>query len=475
MRVHHKTRHMKTLALPLLLAAFTFVPSCAPPGTAEDTMAAQPNAPIAVAQGATLQLRAAVEHALVQQGSTDPIHVLLKTTALKDTARTERLPLNLAVVIDRSGSMEGQGKLEYVKQAFDLLVDNLDEGDLLTIVAYDSDVKVLRGADAGVLDKAEAKRSVRSLHPGSGTNLSGGMLQGYAEAMKNKRQRYVHRVLLLSDGLANEGITDPGELRNIANSKFEREGIALSTFGVGADFNEDLMTALADIGQGNYWYIDSPDKMAAIFQEELDGLLAVVAQNVVLTLDYPRELVEVKQVFGAEPTIQEGRITLRLNDAYSGEERNVVVSFTPRGSVTAPLAIAAHLEYDDVLNTHEHAQQDSALAVAPSNDANAIAASHNEEVTRRQVQFQANWNLEQALREADQGNYMAAQGYVDANRSYMASSFANVAADSTQQGLFRLNDSYAKELEDLGLKGEEEKKMIQKDSKSRAYKNRKGK
>lgn len=470
---------MKTPLL-LLTALAIWSVACAPPaGRMADTdpMNASPTVvvPDTPAQSTTLLLQALAERPLVKTGSGDDLHVLLKTTAIRDTSRTDRLPLNLAVVIDKSGSMEAAGKLEYVKDAFDKLVDNLDAEDRLTIVAYDSDVRVLRGADAAALDKNEAKKLVRQLRPGSGTNLSGGMLQGYAEAVKMKRDGYVNRVLLLSDGLANEGITSPTELRSIASSKFEKEGIALSTFGVGAEFNEDLMTALAETGQGNYWYIDSPDRTAAIFQEELNGLLAVVAQNVVLTLDYPRELVEVKKVWGAEPTIQEGRITLRLNDAYSGEERNVVVTFSPREGVHSPVKLAARVEYDDVLNTSTHTAQDAMATIEASSDEKAIAEARNEEVTRRQVQYQANWNLEQAMREADAGNYSAAEEMVSANAYYFSSSLADVATDSSITALQGLNGTYAGELKSMAAKPEADKKLIQKDSKNKAYRNKKGK
>lgn len=470
---------MKTPLL-LLAALAVWSVACAPPAARmadADPMNAAPTAevPDTPSQSTTLVLQAMAEHPLVKTGSGDDLHVLLKTTAIRDTSRTDRLPLNLAVVIDKSGSMEAAGKLEYVKDAFDKLVENLDAEDRLTIVAYDSDVRVLRGSDAAVLDKAEAKKLVRQLHPGSGTNLSGGMLQGYAEALKMKRDGYVNRVLLLSDGLANEGITSPVELRRIVSNKFEKDGIALSTFGVGAEFNEDLMTALAETGQGNYWYIDSPDRTAAIFQEEMNGLLAVVAQNVVLTLDYPRELVEVKKVWGAEPTIQEGRITLRLNDAYSGEERNVVVTFRPREGVHSPVKLAARVEYDDVLNTSTHTAQDALLAIEASSDDQAIAEARNEEVTRRQVQYQANWNLEQAMMEADKGNYEVAQGLASANALYFSSSMADVATDSSIIVLYDLNNSYATELKSMEERSEGEKKLIQKDSKNKAYRNKKGK
>lgn len=470
-------KHFSFVLLVLMMACTACTTS--EDGT-DDTDAAKYTAMVAVpgapgsAQGSTLALTSALEHALVAPGSSDPVRLLLKVTAAEDTVRTTRLPLNLALVIDRSGSMEGE-KLEYVKKACELVIDNLDAQDRLSIVTYDSDVYMLRGSDAGALDKENAKNIVRQISSGSMTNLSGGMLKGFGEALKNRSDGYVHRVMLLSDGLANVGITDVGQLQHMVREKFQKDGIALSTFGVGADFNEDLMTALAEHGRGNYWFIDTPDKIPAIFQQELNGLLAVVAQNATITVDFPQDRFTVTQVFGAEHSSSDGRVTFQLNDLYSGEERNMLLVLRPRQGISSPAEMKADLRYDDVLGTGTSASEQRGVRLDNSSDKAAIAEAHNAEVTRRHVQFQANWNMEQAMREADLGNYAAAREMIGANETFMRGEFDAVAPDSAQMELFELNMGYDKRLETIEEVSEEERKMIQKSGKSSAYKNRKGK
>jgi len=466
-----------------LLTLVTALSSCLNPQGAgyedprvnADSAQAGPTATTASVQSTTLDLTATLESRYHLKGGTDPFHVLLNVRAAQDTSHRERLPLNLAVVIDRSGSMADAGKLEYVKRAVELIIDNLAPTDRLSLVAYDSEVQVLRSAEDGELDREALKRRVWSLSPGSSTNLSGGLLEGYAQAARNKAPSFVHRVLLLSDGLANQGVTDVNALEAIVKGKFQELGIALSTFGVGAEFNEDMMTSLAEQGRGNYWFIDAADKIPGMFAQEMNGLLNVVAQNTRITVAYPADVVEVADVYGHTYSAAKGVLTIELNDLVSGAERDVLVAFRPRVAVNAPLGLACALTYDDVLRTKARAQEDQALKLEPTSDAQVVAEALDPEVARRKVQFIANRNLEEAMREADKGNYAGAIGLVNANAGYMSYSFSAVAADSSQNALFELNDAYLKQLGTMQQMGETERKMLQKGTKSEAYWNRKGK
>jgi Ca-activated chloride channel homolog len=433
--------------------------------------AGPPPAPATPEGALHLELRA--EHGLVRPGSQQPVHLLLTVRAVVDDQPRERLPLNLAVVIDRSGSMEGE-KLAHAKQACITLVDNLGPQDKLSLVVYDSDVRVLRRSDEGPVDKEAVKRLVRSLHAGSATNLSGGMLQGYAEAARFKDSRYVHRVLLMSDGLANNGITEPERLQAIVRTRFQEDGIALSAFGIGADFNEDLMTALAENGRGNYWFIDQADRMPGIFQQELDGLLSVVAQNTRLSLQLPPGLA-VEQVYGAEHTVQGDALVFAMNDLRSGEERQVVLVLKPRAPLQQAIPFTAQLVHDDARTGRSGVEQRSEVVVGISSDEQALAMAVEQEVTRRLVQYRANHTLEQAMRAADRGDHEAAEQLVLSNAVYLSEQFEEVAPDSAQQELLRINQQYGAQIKDMDRLSGTEKKMVQKWSKSEAYRNRKGK
>ena len=208
------------------------------------------------------------------------LYLLACIKAHADPQAAERSPLNLSVVLDRSGSMEGS-KLAYVKEAAQFLVCQLGVQDCFSLVTYDSTVAV-PVAPTRVVHKDQINQTIQAIHAGGQTNLSGGWLQGCelvdegigyrpeprslkprTRWLPNRReqslaQAQVNRVLLLTDGLANRGVTDPHRLALIARQKHE-EGVHTTTIGVGTQFNEDLLVHMASEGGGNFYFIDNPD------------------------------------------------------------------------------------------------------------------------------------------------------------------------------------------------------------------------
>ncbi len=189
----------------------------------------------------------------------------------------QSLPMNISLVIDRSGSMAGD-KLLNAKKAAKYVVDQLGSNDYLSIITYDNSVEVLQNTTA-VYNPSTIKNKIDRITDRGGTNLMGGALKGFEEVKKGFKPGYINRVLLLSDGLANEGITNPQEIVKIIRRQNAENGISISTFGVGNDYNEDLMTAMAENGTGNYYFIAHAENIAGIFEKELNGLKEVVAQN----------------------------------------------------------------------------------------------------------------------------------------------------------------------------------------------------
>lgn len=161
----------------------------------------------------------------------------------------ERLPLNIGPVLDRSGSMDGE-PLEYVKEAACFVVGQSSAKDRFSFAAFDSDVGVLCPSQE-VQYKDVLKSEIRSIESGSFTNLSGGLLRGYDEVRKENRAGEVNRLVLLTDGMANVGVTDPAVLRSKTHS-FAEKGISVSTIGVGTHFDEDLLIRMAEAGQGSF-------------------------------------------------------------------------------------------------------------------------------------------------------------------------------------------------------------------------------
>jgi Ca-activated chloride channel family protein len=186
----------------------------------------------------------------LSDGPKQEFYVYFELSGAKITAEEKkRVPLNISLVLDRSGSMAGD-KIAFVKKAAQFVIDNLADGDFLSVVQYDNQIDVVCPS-ARVQDKTELKRAVEEITSRGMTNLSGGMLSGYEQVSSTKQDKFVNRVLLLSDGLANQGITQPEQLQELTRQKFRDEGIALSTFGVGGDFNEVLMANLSEYGGAN--------------------------------------------------------------------------------------------------------------------------------------------------------------------------------------------------------------------------------
>ena len=239
-------------------------------------------------------------------------------------------PMNISVVLDRSGSMGEERKIEYAKQAVTALVDRLSTNDYLSIVIYDDRVETLLPT-RHVNDKAYIKRLVAEVYPRGSTNLGGGMEEGFHQIERNFRREYVNRVILLSDGLANQGITDPSQLNRIAG-RYRSHSISLSTIGVGLDYNENLMLGLAEQGGGNYYFVESPGQLASIFDKELNGLSCVVAQNATVELLLGNGVM-LNNVVGCERRRDNEKWIIPIGDLYANDHREITVLLTiPEGS-----------------------------------------------------------------------------------------------------------------------------------------------
>ncbi|HSM04618.1 MAG TPA: VWA domain-containing protein, partial [Longimicrobiales bacterium] len=184
-------------------------------------------------------------------------------------------------------------------------------------------------AQKGLLDALTGIRTRGS------TNLSGGWLQGRALVHERHLAEGVNRVILLTDGLANVGITDGETLTRLA-AEARRAGVSTTTVGVGADFDEDLLAAMADAGGGSAYYIERLDQAGGIFEEEVAGLLSIGAQNLTVTIR-PRDAVSVATVHHGYPAENagDGRLRVAVGDLYAREPRELLADFLVPDGVLA--------------------------------------------------------------------------------------------------------------------------------------------
>lgn len=268
----------------------------------------------------TISLVSSLNRSAILEGEPARVWLLIQVMAEAEAA-PDRPTLNLAAVMDRSGSMEGR-KLDYTRTALSHLVDQTAPADFLSLIAFDSRVQTLFPADH-VANKDALKATVAGLTAGSTTNLSGGLLTGYRQAGQHLTKGWVNRVLLMTDGQANVGVVEPQALAAKAREMNEK-GIQLSTMGVGEDFNEDLLTAMAEAGGGNFYYIADPDQIPAILARELQGLLATVAQGLEVRFTAAPG-VSICRVVGYPPTGSAAGIQMVLPDIYAGEVKSLVL------------------------------------------------------------------------------------------------------------------------------------------------------
>jgi Ca-activated chloride channel family protein len=199
------------------------------------------------------------------------------------SAQTELVaPLNVALVIDRSGSMDSPEKMPYLKQSLRTFLESLQPNDIISLVAYGDQAELLLPAQP-VGDGRWIQSVIERIQPGGSTNLHAGMMLGFQEVERNFDIRRNNRVILLTDGIANVGVTDPGQIAADALA-YNQRGIYLSAIGLGLEFNDALLSQLARQGQGGYSFVDSAQEMDRIFREHVAGLKQRVASEVSLTI-----------------------------------------------------------------------------------------------------------------------------------------------------------------------------------------------
>lgn len=294
-------------------------------------------------------------------------------------AQPQRSPLHLALVIDRSGSMAGQPLTE-ARRAAAFVVDGLAPQDRASLVAYDDDVNTLVPL-TGMADKATLKRAIERIDSGGCTNLHGGWIGGAESLAPATAGGIVSRVILLSDGCANSGITDPeaiyAQCRELAAA-----GVTTSTYGLGRHFNEDLMIGMSRAGQGNSYYGQTAEDLMDPFREEFALLNALYARRPVLELQ-TAEGVQAEILNGYEPV---GDAGWQLPDLAYGAEAWALVRLTvsSRPASAEPVALmSASVRYVD-LGGEPRAVQPVALAL-PAVAAGAYGSVLEDELVARRA------------------------------------------------------------------------------------------
>jgi Ca-activated chloride channel family protein len=270
-----------------------------------------------------LSIDVQMDHSAVKAGQAATHYVVVDFSAPESKIRREQRPLiNLALVLDRSGSMKSAGKMSYAKAATLNIIDMLSVEDQLAIVEYDDLINVL-WPSSPVETPELIKSRVSELYPRGSTNLSGGLMKGAEEVSNEINPDGVNRVILMSDGLANRGITDPDQIKRLVR-KARAKGMTITTMGLGLEYDENLMQGIAEAGSGSYYYIESPTSISRIFRQEMYAMANTVASNAEVVFT-PGEGVSKVDVFGYETTENGSIVSIPMEDFYSGEKRTLII------------------------------------------------------------------------------------------------------------------------------------------------------
>lgn len=311
----------------------------------------------------------------------------------------DRPPINVSLVLDRSGSMSGE-PLRAAREAALRFLGFLGPDDRASVVTFDDEVRTVFGPGAG--DDPAAGEAVRRIRSGGTTNLSGGWLQGRSH-VGERRVEGTNRVVLLTDGLANQGITDPLQLEELARGATD-EGISTTCIGFGPHFNEDLLQAMGEAGCGNFWYVEQTDQMGDIFAGEIEGLVALAAQNVAVDLRFTHESVAGVMFYQRLPieTPEANRYAVRLGDLHATSPRLLGLSlFVNDLEMLGTVEIAQVRVTADVLTDAGIEHRVITVPVI----ANLDGADHVEPtVERTLVRFKAAKVRQEAVDRADHGD-----------------------------------------------------------------------
>ncbi|MDR2820265.1 MAG: VWA domain-containing protein [Desulfovibrio sp.] len=389
------------------------------------------NASPASPEGAAeLHVKPLYSAAALAPGESTTVKMLITIEAPTVIHKAKRPPVAVSLVIDKSGSMEEARKMAYAKTAGRLLINNLGPDDLFSLTTYDNAVKVLAPLQP-VKDKNRLLKLIDGIIPDGMTFLSGGLEKG-VEQLKTVRHEGPSRVILLSDGLANVGVTQP-EMVAAIGAKARNTGVGVTTIGLGLDFNEDLMQLLAQRGGGQYYYIKDSEYLPSVFAQELKLVADSFTRDLRVTFTRPSAISRAK-VYGYSTTAKDMTLDIEMSDIASDEKRLIMLDLTitpdvASGKQTLGTVDFAYTDQDGALRQISLPVELDVLADAATR---GQAEKQNEAATR-QVREEA-LLLEvdeahvEAIKELQKGNASRAKQILRAQQTALAAAPENKVA-----------------------------------------------
>ncbi|MDQ8183812.1 VWA domain-containing protein [Pelagicoccus sp. SDUM812005] len=410
----------------------------------------------AAATDPTVALTAELDYAQLSAEGNDT--AILKVSLLPAHLRRdyERPPLNLAIVLDRSGSMNG-AKIEMAKRAIHRAFQTLQPHDYVSIVAYNNSARTLLPLTQ-VRRVSNPSAYIDRIHADGGTAIYAGVNLGAAELRPALNDSAgINRILLLSDGLANEGPSSVRDFKLLGQS-LAREGITVSTIGLGLGYNEDLMAGLSAAGQGNVYFVETANDLPRIFDSELGDASSIVAQNAVIEIECLHGFQPLR-IIGRDGRVQGNRVTLDIKHLYAGQEKFALIEVrNPGGKAHSTQEIAAiTTRYQDIDSEQTYAVNHTATTTFAA-DRQEKEKSVNIDVQRQVVYNYIAIAQDEAVALADQGKVPQATAALSELEDWIATN--NTVWNDAEIEEKRLAlESTATTLETQGLDNKSRKEM----------------
>lgn len=374
---------------------------------------------------------------------------------------SDRGPVNMVLVLDRSGSMQGD-KIENVKRAALAVVDRMSSRDVISVVAYDTREEVLIPA-MPVRDKETLRRKILGLRADGSTALFAGVSKGLAQARLYRGGGRATRLVLLSDGQANVGPSSPSELAALGRSA-AKEGIPVTTVGLGLGYNEDLMQRLAQASDGNHDFAAEPTDLVRIFDREFGDAQDVVANDIVVKFHCP-DNVRLIRVIDQDAEISGQNLTMRWNQLAGGQKRYILVEVElPAGTEGSRVNLGSAKATMKDRNTGAANELSGAAEVGYTRNREVAYASVDRKAKASMVRALANENERKAVELRDAGNKPAAQAMLRSNAAVLNEA-AKELQDETLKAEAAQSSVSAAQIDDDQAWGAQRKDMTAKQAK----------
>lgn len=435
------------LVAPRLSGFLTAPPPADPTPRPVDPAPPLPPPPSAAERG-HLVVEARLDRAAVLAGEPNERFLVVTVSAPADIGASFRRPVDLAVVMDTSGSMTARGKIDYAKRAAKLLAGSMEPGDVYALVTFSDDARTIIPATS-MGEAASIEHAIDRIYEGGGTNVYAGLQRGAEEIRRDLGDGNVGRIVLLSDGNANVGVTDPDALARYA-AELTAQGISVSAVGLGLDYNEDLLAKIADIGGGTYDFVDDPRQLEAVFADELERSAAMVARGTEVTVRLPAG-VQGLELIGWDATATGDGWRVRVGDIYAGQSRKITARVRITGDTDGPMTVAdVSADWFDLVDNDAGHKTANAGAVV-TRDAGVVASSVDKDTSAQALRAYGNWYLDRSTRAYQSGDRHEAKRLVAEGEELLRTNARQLAAPALAADADKLGqqsavyDAYAPE------------------------------